>query len=248
MSIEKTVRYQGRKKLKEYGFTKALIGLAMLAVFYMIIESVAYCELILLDVIKEDMHFLISVIYRSFTTLIVILLLPAVIGYIRMMFSEKGEYEMSDVTYYFMSADRYFKAVGLIFSYLLRMALPALICFSPVIAVVVINNLVSIEYFKAVLYSLIALSSIFLLIYSLKYFLTIKLFCDDEKQNMSFYFKTSKNIMQNHRWDVIRLVLSFTPWILLCITILPMLYVIPYITQSLCISAKWFYELSRDGR
>ena len=123
MSIEKTVRYQGRKKLKEYGWVKALVGLAMLAVFYMIIESVAWCELILLDVIKEDMHFLISVIYRSFTTLIVILLLPAVMGYIRMMFSEKGEYEMSDVTYYFMSGDRYFKAVGLIFSYLLRMAL-----------------------------------------------------------------------------------------------------------------------------
>ena len=52
MSIEKTVRYQGRKKLKEYGWVKALVGLAMLAVFYMIIESVAYCELILLDVIK----------------------------------------------------------------------------------------------------------------------------------------------------------------------------------------------------
>ena len=247
MSIEKTVRYQGRKKLKEYGWVKALIGLGMLAVFFLIIESVAYCETILLDIVKEDMHFLISVIYRSFTTFVAILLFPSVIGYIRMLLSEKGEYEMSDVTYYFMSCDRYFKSIGLIFSYLLRIALPALLCFSPVIGVTVLNNYVSIEYYDIILYSLVVLSSVLLLIYSLKYFLIIKLFCDDETQDMSFYFKTSKNIMRNHRLDVIKLTLSFTPWILLCITILPMLYVIPYMTQSLCISSKWFYELSRDG-
>ncbi len=248
MSIEKTVRYQGRKKLKEYGWTKALIALGMLAVFYLIIESVAYCEFILLDTINENLHFLVSVMYGSFTTLVVILLLPAVIGYIRMFFSQTGEYEMSDVTYYFMSADRYFKAIRLIFSFLLRMVLPAIFCFSPVIAVVITNYFISIEHFGVILFSLVAISSILLLVYSLKYFLSIKLFCDDETQNMSFYFNTSKEIMRNHRWDVVRLVLSFTPWILLCITILPMLYVIPYMTQSLCISAKWFYELSRDGR
>lgn len=248
MSSEKIVRLQGREKLKKNGLAKAIIGFGMLAVFYLIVESVAYCEVVFLELMGNDAQFLVSVICRSVTTLFALLLTPSILGYLKMMYSEKDEYEMSDVVYYFTCSKRYTKAITFIFSYVMRIALPALLFFLPVIAYIVY-----IDYKKAtispyILGALIVVSAILLLFYSIKYFLSVKLFCDDDSKNYGYYFSTSKMIMRNHRWDVVKLTLSFSLWFLLCITILPMIYVIPYFVQTMCISGKWFYELSRDGQ
>lgn len=248
MSKEKIVRLQGREKLRKNGLAKALIGFGMLAVFYLIIESISYCEFILLDYTGNNAEFLISVICRSVTTLCGLLLMPSVLGYLKMMYTEKDEYEMSDVTYYFSSFKNYSKAVTFIFSFILRLAIPGFIFFSPVIAYIVYININKETISPYIIGALIVVSSILLLLYSIKYFLSVKLFCDDDSKNCGYYFSTSKMIMRNHRWDVVKLTLSFSLWFLLCITILPMIYVVPYFTQTMCISGKWLYELSRDGQ
>ncbi len=248
MSKEKIVRLQGREKLKKNGLAKALIGFGMLAVFYLIVESVAYCEGVFLELTDYKAEFLVSVICRSVTTLCGLLLTPSILGYLKMMYSEKDEYEMSDVVYYFTSFKRYVKAVTFVFSYVMRMAIPALLCFLPTFLYIIYIDYKKAEISLFVLVVLIVFSSVLLLFYSIKYFLSVKLFCDDDSKNYGYYFSTSKIIMRNHRWDVVKLTLSFSLWFLLCITILPMIYVVPYFVQTMCISGKWFYELSRDGQ
>ena len=52
--------------------------------------------------------------------------------------------------------------------------------------------------------------------------------------------------MKNRTGSAAKLIFSFTPWILLCLLILPMLYVIPYMTQSLCVSAKWMTKAALE--
>lgn len=248
MSVEKSVRLQGREKLKNYGWAKALIGFGMLAVFYLIVESVAYGETVLLELLSIDFEIIICILYRSVTTLVALLLMPCVLGYFKMLYGENDEYDMSDVIYFFSSRKLYFKSIAFIFSFLLRMALPVVIFSLPVIGIVAINYFHEVPAFEYVFYTLVVFSMIFSLIYSTRYFVSIKLLCDDSTQNIGYYFKTSKYIMHNHYGDVIKLTLSFTPWFLLCITILPILYVFPYYTQTMCISGKWFCELSRDGQ
>lgn len=248
MSKEKIVRLQGREKLKKNGLSKAVTGLGILAVFYLIVESVAYTEGIFLEITDYKAEFLVSVICRSVTTVCALLLTPSIIGYIKMLLCEEDEYQMSDVVYYFTSFKRYTKAVTFVFSYVMRIAIPALVCFLPTLFYIIYTDYKKAEASVFILIALIVFSSILLLFYSIKYFLSVKLFCDDDSKNQSYYFSTSKVIMQNHRWDVVKLTLSFSLWFLLCITILPMIYIIPYYVQTMCISAKWFYELSRDGQ
>lgn len=254
MSAEKTIRMQARQKLKSNGYTKALFGLSMLAVFFMVIESVSYIENILLGIYTttQTLDFIIKVSSRSVTILLAILLSPVVLGYFKMLYSEKDEYEMSDVAYFFKSFKLYTKSIAFIFIYLLKMALPALLCYSPLIALALINKylldgIVNDTALSITTVTLVVLSTVALLTYSIRYFLSIKLFCENQSSVLSYYFNTSKTIMDGHTGDVIKLTLSFTPWFLLCITVLPLIYVIPYFLQANCISGKWLHEISRNG-
>ena len=53
--------------------------------------------------------------------------------------------------------------------------------------------------------------------------------------------------MKQRTGDVAKLIFSFTPWMLLGLLVLPLLYVIPYITQSLCVSAKWLTKSALES-
>ena len=83
------------------------------------------------------------------------------------------------------------------------------------------------------------MSSILLIIYSLKYFLVLTMFCGDDSIEARDLFRMSKEIMRDQKGSATKLFFSFTPWMLLCLLIIPALYVVPYMTQSLCIGAKW---------
>ena len=48
----------------------------------------------------------------------------------------------------------------------------------------------------------------------------------------------SKDMMQGHKMELFKLELSFIPWFLTCILVIPMFYVIPYFTASITA----FYE------
>ncbi len=249
MSAEKIIRTQARQTLKENGWIKALIGLGILATFYMIIEGIAFTEAFIVNefTLSDTLDFIIKVGIRSVTTLVVILLCPALLGYLKMMYSDKKEYEMSDVVYYFSSFKLYARSVRFIFAFILRLFIPALLFFLPVFILIGINFYTKVPLFEVLLWFLCILSSLGLLVYSLKYFLSVKLFCD-ENYSIRECFKSSKEMMDTNTRNVIKLFLSFTPWILLCITVLPLLYVVPYITQAMCISGKWIFELSRNDK
>lgn len=253
MSAEKTIRYQARQKLKSYGWSKALYSLAVLAIFYMLFEGFSYSETILLNAFDNSaFDFIIKVSCRSVAIIVFILLSPCVMGYIKMLYGENGEYDISDVIYFFKDFKTYFKSIAFIFSYILRMIIPAVLCFLPVFAFIAIktylfDNSMNETVFNITLVVLTVLSTVGLLIYSIKYFLSLKLFCKNQQQKLKYYFETSDNLMFGKSKQVIKLGLSFTPWILLSITVLPLLYTIPYISQAMCISGKWLYEVSRNG-
>ncbi len=254
MSAEKIIKSQARQKLSDGGFAKALIVLGIIVVCYMIVD----CITSVFYYINEDLEisnafeFILQVASGSITTIFFFLLSPIVIGYFKMLYSDQKEYDISDAVYYLLNFKRYIKAVTFVFSFVVRLLIPAVVCYIPVISLYAINAFVLKKSMNETLFAitlvvLVILSTAAFLLYSTKYYLSIKLFCEDDTRQMSYYFLTSKIIMNGHSNALIKLVGSFIPWLLLCVTVLPILYVLPYMTQSICISGNWLLQLSRNG-
>ncbi len=254
MSAERIVKAQARQRLKEGGFSKVLFSFAIIVVCFMITECVASVESVLIDALHSDkaLKFIITVAVRSVVVAVAILLSPSVLSYFKMLYSDKKEYDISDAVYYFSNFKTYTKAVRFSFTYTVRMIIPAVVCYLPVAIVVAVDKYAFHGFMDDKVYTLtccilLILSTFALVVYSTRYFVAIKLFCDDESQPISKYFVSSKIIMNGHTGDVLKLILSFTPWILLCILVMPILYVLPYFTQAMCISGKWITQLTRIG-
>ncbi|MBE6823738.1 MAG: DUF975 family protein [Ruminococcaceae bacterium] len=254
MSAEKIIKSQARKKLSDGGFAKALIVLGIIAVCYMMVECISSVFYYINEAFKHSdaFEFILQVTSGSITTICLLLLSPIVIGYFKMLYNEQKEYDINDAVYYLLNFKRYIKAVMFVFSLVVRLLLPTAICYIPVISLYAINafmlkNSMNETLFTITVIVLIIFSTTAFLLYSTRYFLSIKLFCEDENQQMSYYFLTSKIIMNGHANALIKLVGSFVPWLLLCVTVLPLLYVLPYMTQAICISGNWLLQLSRNG-
>ncbi len=101
---------------------------------------------------------------------------------------------------------------------------------------------------KAVLYLMVSLVMLFLgvilyILLMLKYFLAEYLFISSNHHNVSFKavnqcFTKSKEIMSGNSGKVISLAISFIPALLLCILIVPIFYVYPYINCSFAVLAS----------
>ena len=174
-----------------------------------------------------------------------VLVSPFFNGYVRVYYRNAftGEMDLRDLYYYFEEG-RYSRTLRLNLSFLLRMLLPGILFFLPVAAYEAISLSLDNDFYGSVIYSdfffiLSVLSIILLTLYSLKYFTVFTLSVEDETRGIKELFRQSKRIMRNHTTDAAKLIFSYTPWMLLCITVLPLLYVVPYMTQGLCIGAKW---------
>ncbi len=254
MSAEKIIKSQAREKLRDGGFSKVLIALGMIAVFYMMIECIGsvFYYIITAFNLSDALELVLQVASGSITIICFFLLSPIVIGYFKMLYSEQNEYDIGDVLYYFFDFKRYVKSVAFSFSFVLRLLIPTIICYIPVISLYAINALVLKKGMNEVLFAitlvvLVVLSTAAFMLYSTKYYLSIKLFCENDTQQMSYYFLSSKIMMHSYPNVFIKLIGSFVPWLLLCGTVLPLLYVLPYMTQSICISGNWLLQLSRNG-
>lgn len=250
LSPSATVRSQARLTLKG-NYPAAVMGFVILILpVFIIIGVSSIIESFLLQAIDDDAVFGVMMILLE-TPIVVILSVvfsPVINGYIRMFYfaALSRKMQLSDMFYYFDSG-KYQKAILLNLSLFIRLIIPGLVCFIPRFAYDIIILCTAPAFADTTLYLdfsfiLTTLSVILLVLYSLKYFVVYPLFCMNEQAEISSLFRTSKEIMRSQSHSASKLIFSFTPWMLLCLTILPMLYVVPYMTESLCIGSKWFTQ------
>lgn len=244
MSAEKIIRAQARAVLRG-GWMKAIFAFIMLLFVIAFVDCIfASITLLFTELGPEDP---ISNIMYNFLIFPVVfatafLLSPILNGYIRMYYkaATNNLYEIKDLFYYFQHR-QYAKALVININFALRMLLPSIIAFSPVIAFNVIcriyePELPMISFFSFIL---VILSTLITILWSFKYFLVYIYAVDFEYLGTKELFRSSKAKMNGKTGLVAKLFFSYFPWLLLSLTILPMLYTIPYITQGLCICAKW---------
>lgn len=247
LSPSAVVRSQARQTLKgNYAAAVAAFAVLLLPVFiitglnYITETFVAMCSdrAIVQNVIQIT-------VFTPLTIIVCALFSPLINGYIRLFYqaSLTQKFRMSDLFYYFEN-QRYAKTLQLDLSYFLRMLLPGVLCFVPLIAYYVITLGFMGDFAGTVLYKdlafLLTVASVLLLVlYSLKYFLVFTMYTVDDQAEIGDLFRFSKSTMKEQKSAASQLIFSFTPWLLLCLLVLPALYVVPYMTQSLCIGAKW---------
>ncbi len=254
MSAEAIIKSQARGILK-HNFVKAIMALLIVLIPYSIMDGTTTVISCLIPQFISDESTSMMLVYSiGYPVEIIMLFLfsPIINGYIRANY--KAAYteniDLKDVFYHFGSG-RYFNALSLNIRFIIRMFLPALILYAPLIAYVVISSIYAPEFSNTVLYYdfyfiLTVLSTLTTALYSLRYFTVFTVSADNPDFTPKEVFRYNKIIMKHRTGDAAKLLLSFTPWLLLCLLILPMLYVIPYMTQSLCISAKWMTKAALE--
>lgn len=83
--------------------------------------------------------------------------------------------------------------------------------------------------------------------FSARYFAAPLLLCRRYGFTVREATKCSVAATATHRWQIVSFYLSFLPWLLLCALVLPLLYVVPYITVSSVLMARYLYEDYRMG-
>lgn len=254
MSAEAIIKSQARGILK-HNFVKAIMALLIVLIPYSIMDGTTTVISCLIPQFISDQSTSMMLVYSiGYPVEIIMLFLfsPIINGYIRAFY--KAAYteniDLKDVFYHF-SSGRYFNALSLNIRFIIRMFLPALILYAPLIAYVVISSITAPDFCKTVLYYdiyfiLAVLSTLTTALYSLRYFTVFTVSADNPDFTPKEVFQFNKMIMKHRTGDAAKLLLSFTPWLLLCLLILPMLYVIPYMTQSLCVSAKWMTKAALE--
>ena len=255
MSAEAIIKQQARSILKS-NFPKAIIALAIVLLPYAVIDgTTTVISFTVMELVSDESLAQILVYSIGYPVEIIMAFLysPVINGYIRAYYraAYSNTIELRDVFFCF-SRGQYGKALRLNLNLILRMLLPCVLFYAPLIIFEIISvNIPDNGFYGSVLYHdfyfiLSVLSTIGTVLYSLRYFTVFTVSADNPQFTPKQIFAYNKYIMQDKTTNAAKLIFSFTPWMLLCLLVLPMLYVIPYMTQSLCVSRKWMTKASLE--
>ena len=255
MTAEAIVKSQARNILKT-NFVKAIVAmLIVLLPFYLIDGATTVLSCTILNFVSDQNISSVMVYAIGYPIALAAgyLLSPLMNGYIRAYYraAYTNQIELRDVFYYF-SAQHYGSALQLNIRCVLRMIIPVILLYSPLIAFEILSTQIGSGFHGTTLYNdvyfvLAVLSTITTTLYSIRYFTVYTVSADNPQFTPKQVFAYNKYIMKNHTGSVAKLIFSFTPWMLLGLLVLPLLYVIPYMTQSLCVSAKWLTKAALES-
>lgn len=164
--------------------------------------------------------------------------------------------EVSSIFSFFSGVRLFLRAVCLHISLAVRSALWAAVFFAVPLGVCAaawgLGARGSMEYAALLLLlggMLLLLAGVFYLVHMKRYFLAPYLIAYDSGMTVHRAVRHSVREMRGGRTEVFLLGLTFVPWALLCVFLLPLLYVGPYYGAARALYARYFIERAqRSGR
>ena len=180
--------------------------------------------------------------------LALLLLAPLWLGFVRWMsFLARGERLDAEAVFSYYLPANYGAALRFSCAFFLRIAGWAALCLLPGAAFAGVSALAgsgslslpaAIVNLFDVLGGTLELGGVILLFNRvLQYFAAPFLFVT--RGTVSESIALSVRVMNGYKSSVLRLLLSFLGWALLCVFAFPLIYVLPYITETLLVAAKW---------
>ena len=177
-----------------------------------------------------------------------ILISPLILGLTRLSYliATEGHSDYSQIFYY-IHRQRYFDSISFMFRLFVRKIGQALICFLPAMLMFAEAE-TSLAFYSIICYY-VTYALIFggLLLFSFTTdgsFLAPYYYIEGVDCSAKQMFASSVFSMARCRKSKFRLYLSLLPMMLSCILIIPCIFVIPYITLTKAVSAKWILRLS----
>ena len=179
--------------------------------------------------------------------LTVMLSTPFLLGYIRLCYkiAKGGKVQLSEMFYYYTSGQNYRRALSICILYISKFVLMfSLISIIPTgIVWWLYRTLQTINAGDClILLTIITImSAVISVLIMAKYVNTVFIFFENEclYEYANMYSKASKKIYKSQKHSVIGLALSFFAWIFMLPFVLPLLYIMPYFTVSICNFCKW---------
>lgn len=249
MNIEKTIKKQSLSLLSKDNWGNAMGGflIAVLpTVLLMLLDEVIF-DIINLFIKVNTANLFYQGVFSFISLILVIVWLfstPIFTGYFRMCYliSKGQDYSLKDIFYYF-NKEKYNKCLSLnlnimvrILGYFMIFTVPALI-FSVFFA---ITSSVALLAFSIVLTVMAVVATAFVCI---KYTIVPCVYFEDESISNEEIIKLGLNFISDKINDCRKILLSFLPYILLCFFIVPLIFVVPYITVAFMNNGKWITSM-----
>ncbi|MDO5124024.1 MAG: hypothetical protein Q4D44_05085 [Eubacteriales bacterium] len=269
MSAEKIIKLQAKTALKN-NYTSALIAFfcsitAFVSAVFLASASYTTAEILFDEVfanigalafLKDYAEIFENAAYYITLAILLPLTLPLHLGVLRYFYTlvKYGESSLREVFYYI--GKRFFKALGFCFSFFFRCLFRVILPLLPGIVLFTINDITTAETELALLdhlwyfisYTLLITGTVPALRLCSNYFLAPFVFFENPDAESKELWREAKLSVKPLRTSVNKLITSVSPLFLLCVFIIPIIYVVPYILTCFSISAKWILELKNASK
>ena len=244
MNAEKMIKVEAKKALSEK-WVQALLSL-FLVIFIPIITALiaasAYAVLGETEVSdlfsKEPVKAALFVVLNAASVAVLILLSPLYTGFAR-VFSKAAhgeEIDAADLFWFFDSRQRYKNAVAFMAGLLVKCLGITVACEVAALVVAFVGVDSDAIMGAAIVLAVIGLIAAFLLFHRFAFSVALFSYYDYDGVTAA---QTGARIAKTGTGKLIKLTLSFIPWLLLTYFVVPLLYVYPYMTCAYFVSAKY---------
>ncbi len=261
MKAEKTINRQAREILAK-GNLPAAVGVT--AVLAILVMTCIYLSALLTDTLNfifemwgitviSDSVLLYYVVSGLFTIGALVFALPVFLGAVRFYYTmAKDERACFSELFHYMAKGRYYGTLKSMLRIIVSHFWQAVVCFLPGVLIFITAAASAAEKesldFYNILWYAVSYAMIIGGIYLFSFvnsgkFLTMYLLIDINNIPAKNALWISEQAMRGYEKSVHRILLLYLPFLALCLAVIPLLFVIPYIMTSYAVSAKWIIKL-----
>lgn len=225
--------------------------LIFLVILWLLVDSIFITFFSSLN-ISENTFSIVNTVIKSLFTVIpmIFIYLPIELGIGKWFYeisNSKGKnVSLTTLFYYFNNKSLYFKSLNLQLDLLVRKAIIFAVCLIPAFVYEIWYSsfnfnlfFLGINVLRLLDFILIVAGLVFAFVYNLKYFMVKYLFFNKEESNKELFFK-SDCIMRIRKKEVVEMYLSFFPFYILSVLIVPIFFMVPYMVLYFICMAKEF--------
>lgn len=264
MSIEKKITKEAKQRLSGGNWSKAVCG----GIIYCCVPLIIFVIFSILTEVFEknifdfnnyaeeiDLTSMLMLVFAIGLVLIALMFTPVFLGYKKLLYqTAKGENpEFNDLFYFFRTSKRYFTAIKYYLLKIVFIVFYAVMYFAiPVLLTVYAEDIETFlklqESQTFIIYvglgMLYALAGVAFIGTALRRYLMGYLVCENDEISLLSTVSTSARLMRGNKIKIARLGIKMIPWYLLCLIVVPIVYVLPYVKASFAVCSKWIVQLN----
>ncbi len=181
------------------------------------------------------------VVFHLLAVVTVLLLSPLMNGFARVFSSvaDKKTAELSDLFYFFETKERYVKSVKFMTKLIVRAVIVFVVSEIPAAALFLVSG--EDEFMLGMVVILAVLGALCTFAFLHRYTFAMMLFSYHEYGGTESLYMGAQ-ISKKYCKSLIKLTVTFIPWLLLTFFVVPFIYVYPYMTCSYFVAAKYLYQ------